>query len=585
MIKTKPFLSQLAKKKIPTFIGLSILIVALIFGTIFIGKGSGVFAPRATPETTPKNIRITNVTDRNFTVSFLTDAESEGFVKYGEEIKKQDTRINDNRDQLSGTIGKYRLHYITIRGIEAGKKYYFLVGSGDNTYDNNGSPFEITTAPKTGTPPPARTITGSVVTPSGTPADGSVVYVVGSNMSEMSALVSTSGSWAIPLSDARDSNGTYVEMKDEDQITVFAQGPTINQSVTTTVIIEKANPLDELMLSTNDMPKASPPVEKSGDEKAKESSDNNIDKKSQDAGEDKTSSESAKVKDDLPIETTTKKDADEEKKKFPGMRDQSASTELGEALKTKVNDEPEENKVVNINDDDGQVVTTTNPVIEGKLKPNTKVKVIINSDTSIESNIITSDDGSFEIDLSQFEESLEPGEHTVTFEYLDENGEVKSVTKTFYVQPNPSSNQTQNTTLADSTKSSSSSGGSSGSSGSSGGSGNSSNNSGSSNKKSSTPKNNQPYSSSNPYPAESNKPSTPPSSSSKPPSSKKPKSSVSPKPSSSPSTSSKGGVASESTLPKTGAVGSTFALIFGGLFFIVSGFWSFWSSKQLVNRE
>lgn len=561
--------SSLAKKRIPTFIGLFILIIGLVFGTIVIGKGPGVFAPRATPETTPKNIRITNVTDRNFTVSFLTDAESEGFVKYGEEPNKQDTRINDNRDQLSGGIGKYRLHYITIRGIEAGKKYYFLVGSSGNTYDNNGSPFEITTAPKTGTPPPARTITGSVVTPSGAPADGAVVYVTGSNMSEMSALVSTSGSWAIPLSDARDSSGTSVEMKDEDQITVFAQGPAINQTTTTTIAVKEANPLDELMLGTDDASRIPPRGGNSDEEESDEDSSNDGDD-----SDDKTASESAETNENPPTKITTKDDGGA-KKESQGMRDRGITTGLGEELKIKINDEPEENEVININDDDGQVVTTTNPVIEGTLPPNTRVKIIINSDTSIESNIITSDDGSFEIDLSQFEESLEPGEHTITFEYLDENGEVQSVTKTFYVQPNPSGNQSQNTTQVANSSSPSSSGSSSSSGGG-----------GSSNKTSPTPKNNnQPYSSSNPYPAESNQPSTPASPSSKPSSSKKPKSSASPKPSSSPSTSSKGGVASESTLPKTGAVGSTFALIFGGLFFIISGIWSFWSSNQLVNRE
>ncbi|NCN51000.1 MAG: hypothetical protein GW925_00935, partial [Candidatus Pacebacteria bacterium] len=39
--------------------------------------------------------------------------------------------------------------------------------------------------------------------------------------------------------------------------------------------------------------------------------------------------------------------------------------------------------------------------------------------------------------------------------------------------------------------------------------------------------------------------------------------------------------ATDSAIPVSGSVGTTFALVFGGLFFIISGAWSFWISSQL----
>jgi len=76
--------SNLLKKKIPTLIGLGVLVLGLIIGTIFFSQGTGVFAPRATPQTTPSNVQISNVSDKGFTVSFFTAEKTPGFVKYGE---------------------------------------------------------------------------------------------------------------------------------------------------------------------------------------------------------------------------------------------------------------------------------------------------------------------------------------------------------------------------------------------------------------------------------------------------------------------------------------------------------------------
>ena len=45
-------------------LGLGVLVVALIGGLVMFGTGTGVFAPRATPQTTPKQVKITNVADQ-----------------------------------------------------------------------------------------------------------------------------------------------------------------------------------------------------------------------------------------------------------------------------------------------------------------------------------------------------------------------------------------------------------------------------------------------------------------------------------------------------------------------------------------
>jgi hypothetical protein len=112
---TQP-IKPLWQRRIPTLLGLGFLVVALVIGVVFIGQGAGVFAPRATAETTPKNVRLTNVTDSTFTVSFMTEIETTSFVKYGTEEDAVNLQVADDRIQLSATSDKFKLLHWHCRG-------------------------------------------------------------------------------------------------------------------------------------------------------------------------------------------------------------------------------------------------------------------------------------------------------------------------------------------------------------------------------------------------------------------------------------------------------------------------------------
>ena len=52
---TQPVLQKsFMQKRIPTLIGLGFLVIGLVVGVVFLGKGAGIFAPRAAPETKPR---------------------------------------------------------------------------------------------------------------------------------------------------------------------------------------------------------------------------------------------------------------------------------------------------------------------------------------------------------------------------------------------------------------------------------------------------------------------------------------------------------------------------------------------------
>ncbi len=409
-------------KKMPTLLGLLILVGALVSGLVFFGEGTGVFAPRATPQTEPKKIRITNVSDTAFTISFYTAANSVGFIKYGVKADDLESQASDDRDQLSGNVSEHRLHHITVRGLNPETDYYYVLGTENNEYDSDGEPFVITTSPEIDAPiPAAMTIHGSIATAGGTPAEGSIVYITHPDIGPMSSLVQSSGSWAIPLSQARSKAGdSFANLVENEQIQIFVQGQSATATITHQVSVAEAQPVEELSFGAGGAA----------------------------AGQQATAS--AQNIEVAPGTATQSAQSQPQTSTFSAMMptgtelspDSSISGRLSELL-----GQAEEGKVdssasavLDISEtssasEAGTLVTNSKPKIKGKAAPNVKVKIEIHSDNQIETEVTADAGGDFEIDLEELKEGLEPGEHTVTYSYIDpETGEVVEVTESFIVE-------------------------------------------------------------------------------------------------------------------------------------------------------
>lgn len=540
--------SGFLQKQIPTLVGVVVLVIAMVAGLFMFSEGTGVFAPRATPQTTPKQVKITNIADKAFTISFYTDEATAGFVKYGTTDADLSSQASDDRDQLSGTVGKYSLHHVTLKGLKPNTQYFFTLGTGSGVvYDNNGSPFTVkTTAEVSGPPPVANTIYGTVTNAGGTAAEGSVVYLAIDGVNELSALVKSSGSWAIPLANARmKADGGYANLKDDATLNIFVQGVQLSQTTQTVVALKDAQPVADLALgsvgqqvaqlsagSTNQAQTASQAAEPVSDQEASTSGDSNQQTAEPSAqelaanlgsvgqgGNEATNSGSSNVADQpLPTPTVSAQSIS------PTQAPQVAETQSTPAASTA-------SAVLNLNEVGvgGTAVTVQAPKIVGQAPPRTQVKIEVHSDTQITETITTTDGGNFELDLAQYQ-NLEPGEHTVTITYTDpQTSQEVTQTRTFIVE------DTRKIALGQ------------------GG-------------------NTPPYGSGNPYPVTSPTP-TP---------------TTEPTPAvatDSTDTSTRSAVVSTTSgTYKSGSVGMTFALIGGGLFFILTGLWSWWLAG-LVREE
>ena len=527
--------SRFGKSQVTMAIGLAVLAVSLVAGLVFFSKGTGVFAPRATPETTPKNVQVSNVSDKGFTVSFVTAEKVPGFIKYGEEPDKLKTQVGDERDQLTGTVGKYQLHYITVGGLKPNTTYYFTLGTASkSSFDDNGKPFQVKTAKKATTPPAAKTIYGNLVKPSGTPPKEGVVYVKVEGAGLLSSLMKKSGTWAIPLSNARLIDGSgYAQITDDSLMVLIASSPEVNKSTTiNTTVGEFENGTTITLGQANNTDKTASP--------------------------NPTLTPTLKISTTPPTQTaspspTIKLSPTITKKPLSGglgslLKDAthsaSASTSLSGTLKTEIDLTKEEDKVVH----------TTQPKIKGEAKPKVKVKISIHSNNQIDTEVTADENGEFQVDIAALSAQLEPGEHTIEYTYIDpETGEEVTKVETFVVaDPNQPTDQLAQANTDTNTSSTN------------------------------NPYDYNPSPTNTPTPTQASTSTStygtdyPYSSETEASESASLSANLSPTPTK---------TASPSTLPATGIFDVTLLTIIGGLFFILVGGWSFWIALELEKNN
>lgn len=245
-------LRSLSMKHIPTLLGMAVLTIGLISGIVFIRtSNTNSFLPRASPQTTPQNIKITNVTDTSFSVSFVTDSSAMGFVKYGTSGNNLSQTATDDRDQGGGQTNLYHNHHITVRSLKANTTYYFRLGTGTRElYDNNGSPYTITTAQAISAQ--SRTIYGQVVTQTGSPAGGALVYVNSDNLAPISTVVQSSGSWVISLAQARTTDLRNAATLGSDTVlNLLVLSPTDSATSVVTTKIAMSQPVPQITIGQN----------------------------------------------------------------------------------------------------------------------------------------------------------------------------------------------------------------------------------------------------------------------------------------------------------------------------------------------
>lgn len=236
-------------KRIPTLLGLLILVGGLIAGIVLVNR-SQVLESKAGPTESPKNVKVTNKGSNTFSVSWTTDTPMTGYLKYSEDPAKINLPAGDTRDQISGTSQSYTNHYVNITGLGPNKTYYFLIGSGSQTYNDGGKPYQVRTWAQASTPP-EDVASGKILAADNAPVNGALVFLDVEGGETLSTISKNDGTWRLNIANSRDKDGKVITYDPKKTlISIFAQAGT-QGSATATTNTEKSKPVPDIVLGKN----------------------------------------------------------------------------------------------------------------------------------------------------------------------------------------------------------------------------------------------------------------------------------------------------------------------------------------------
>lgn len=186
-------------QRIPTILGL-LAVTVVVAGVIAFSELVLRRDTAASQSGAPIDVRVSNISDSLFTVSWLTADPATGTVQASPVKGKKITGFDD-RD-VNGKLGKYTSHSVTIRSAAAQTDYTLTVISAGRSYKN--PTYRSTTGPAiSGSTNGLEPAYGNIVDETGQPAEGALIYLTLEGGQLLSTLVKSSGSWLIPLNAAR----------------------------------------------------------------------------------------------------------------------------------------------------------------------------------------------------------------------------------------------------------------------------------------------------------------------------------------------------------------------------------------------
>jgi hypothetical protein len=235
-------------KKIPTILG--ILAITIGVGiTTFLVNQSTLFKSNASFSDQPKNVRITNITDTSFTVTYATDGQVPGSLNYGKDKTLGQSGLDD-RDQQTGNLSNYNIHNITVQRLSTQTQYFFTITSGQANYSNDNQPFMVTTGPTLSSPSNQGPITGKIILPDGTAPSEALIYITLDGAQVISTLIKSDGSYILPLNSLRTTDSSaYYSFANDANIKILATGNSLSSNAS--LSLSQAHPIPTITLSKN----------------------------------------------------------------------------------------------------------------------------------------------------------------------------------------------------------------------------------------------------------------------------------------------------------------------------------------------
>ena len=216
--------NQLLNKRIPTILGVGLVVLGIVLTTVIVRVQTSLKSDASSSQE-PQNVKVTNLSDNSFTITYQTDTATTGSVSYGYSKQLGNTQLE--------ALDPKNIHSVTVEKLSPLTKYYLVIISGQNTFLNNSSPFEISTGPSISSLPVQTVIKGKVILPDGNAPNETLVYLSTDNSQLLSTTAAKDGEFNFSLKGLRiDDLSSYLEVKKDTVLKLFA----ISNSLKSTVL-------------------------------------------------------------------------------------------------------------------------------------------------------------------------------------------------------------------------------------------------------------------------------------------------------------------------------------------------------------
>ena len=226
-------------KRIPTLLGLIIIILGTVLTTFLVNKKQFTQVSALNSDQ-PQNVRVTNISDTSFTVTYTTQNQISGSINYGED-KTLGQNALDDRDQLKNSVSDYIVHTITAENLKPSTKYYFTITSGQQAYTTDGNDFEITTGPSLeGNANQTATLEGKIININGSIPSEAIIYLTAENSQVISFLIDKDGNYNYTLSKVRTIDlSSFYNFVDNQTVKMLVVGKEGNSNIILSVPTDK----------------------------------------------------------------------------------------------------------------------------------------------------------------------------------------------------------------------------------------------------------------------------------------------------------------------------------------------------------
>jgi len=266
---------------------------------------------------------------------------------------------------------KSTTHFVNLRSVKSGSEVYYIINSESKDWDNNGVPWQ-SILPDSKTVIENVNLSGTIVNPEGSPLEKALVYI-SSNGEFYSTYTSVNGSWLIslPIKDNVSENNHLLEIFVENGSDINSTATIFRKSAKNTPVIVLGKNYDFRTVPEN------------------------------------LNGEPPEGQISLPEEI-------EKTSRFELTETNSSNMNLSVTVE---------------NIENGEIINSTNPEFFGSGPKDTQINISIQSELQTGS-VFTDSSGSWNWTPP---ENLEPGEHTLSIDWKDGNGIMRTLTRKFIV--------------------------------------------------------------------------------------------------------------------------------------------------------